>query len=408
LIKISNENVLKFEKESDEVFVSLKELESSIKDCENIESLYEEYKEIKHEEEIKKSEIDKLKYIIKTKVDKLKKLEDHEYDPECNYCVNNVFVKDAISTKKDLEKEKVNASKIVSEYTKLKNKIDSYGDIELNYKKCYTVQNEKSSLERKLDNINSSKFKNEKILINTKSELKDIIKNIETFYKNEDIIKNNNKLIDEIEKIKEKINSIELEIKSINSDLFSVSNEKGKLEHQHKNLSEKLEEVKQLEDSYESYKLYTELISRDGIPYSIIKRILPEIENEINNILNQLVEFSISLETDGKNIMANIVYDDKKWPLEMSSGLEKFLSGLAIRVALIGISNLPRPNMICVDEGFGCADSDNLGQMSILFKYLVHRFDFIWIISHLDQMRDMVDEQIEIKKENGFSKINYV
>jgi hypothetical protein len=26
----------------------------------------------------------------------------------------------------------------------------------------------------------------------------------------------------------------------------------------------------------------------------------------------------------------------------------------------------------------------------------------------LDQMRDMVDEQIEIKKENGFSKVVYI
>jgi DNA repair exonuclease SbcCD ATPase subunit len=33
-------------------------------------------------------------------------------------------------------------------------------------------------------------------------------------------------------------------------------------------------------------------------------------------------------------------------------------------------------------------------------------FDFIIVISHLDAMRDMVDKQLEIKKENGFSKID--
>jgi len=43
--------------------------------------------------------------------------------------------------------------------------------------------------------------------------------------------------------------------------------------------------------------------------------------------------------------------------------------------------------------------------MTNLFSYLKTRFDFIWIISHLDEMRDMVDKHIEIKKENGFSKI---
>ncbi len=132
---------------------------------------------------------------------------------------------------------------------------------------------------------------------------------------------------------------------------------------------------------------------------------LPEIEKEVNNILQQLVEFTVTMQTDGKNIMTNIVYDDKRWPLEMASGMEKFVSGLAIRVALINISNLPRPNIICIDEGFGCADSDHLGQMGVLFNYLKHQFEFIWIISHLDQMRDMVDTRVEIKKEGGYSKV---
>ncbi len=34
--------------------------------------------------------------------------------------------------------------------------------------------------------------------------------------------------------------------------------------------------------------------------------------------------------------------------------------------------------------------------------------DFIWVISHLDQMRDMVDTRLEIKKENGYSKVVYI
>jgi len=43
-----------------------------------------------------------------------------------------------------------------------------------------------------------------------------------------------------------------------------------------------------------------------------------------------------------------------------------------------------------------------------LFAFLKTNFDFVWIISHLDSMRDMVDNRLEIKKENGFSKVNYV
>ena len=48
---------------------------------------------------------------------------------------------------------------------------------------------------------------------------------------------------------------------------------------------------------------------------------------------------------DGKNINNYIVYDDDRvWPLELSSGMEKFLSSLSMRVGLMSVSNLPMCN----------------------------------------------------------------
>jgi exonuclease SbcC len=146
-------------------------------------------------------------------------------------------------------------------------------------------------------------------------------------------------------------------------------------------------------------------VKRDGVPYELITKALPVIESEVNNILNQVVDFSILLETDGKNINSKIVYDNQSWALEMGSGMEKFISGLAIRVALINICNLPRPNFLVIDEGFGTLDSDNLSSLFMMMQYLKTQFDFLWVISHLEQMRDIVDGLIEIRKENGFSKI---
>jgi DNA repair exonuclease SbcCD ATPase subunit len=296
---------------------------------------------------------------------------------------------------------------IIGEYNTLKSKVEEFGDIETRYKNCQSLNNDRVKLEKKRGVINTAILRDENYLITLQNKLKDIVDAIDSFYKNKDTIENNQKLLDQIDEHKSFIKDIETQIKFVNSKLFTASTEKGKLELQYKNTTDQLNKVKELESSYEAYKLYTAIISRDGIPYDVISKTLPEIEKEVNNILHQIVEFSVTLQTDGKNIMTNIVYDDKRWPLEMASGMEKFVSGLAIRVALINISNLPRPNIICIDEGFGCADSDHLGQMGALFTYLKHQFEFIWIISHLDQMRDMVDQQLEIKKENGYSKIDF-
>jgi DNA repair exonuclease SbcCD ATPase subunit len=135
--------------------------------------------------------------------------------------------------------------------------------------------------------------------------------------------------------------------------------------------------------------------------------VLPLIQDEVNEILAQLVEFTIVFETDGKNILTFIKYDKSSWPLELTSGMEKFISSLAIRVALINVSNLPRPNFLAIDEGFGTLDSENLNSMFMLFDYLKSEFSFILVISHLDALRDVADNLFEINVTNDFSKITF-
>ena len=137
-------------------------------------------------------------------------------------------------------------------------------------------------------------------------------------------------------------------------------------------------------------------------------KMIPMIEGEVNNILSQIVDFSILFELDGKNINTKIVYDDKNyWSLELSSGMEKFIASIAIRVALINISNLPRPDFLVIDEGFGVLDQDNLNSLSMLFDYLKTQFRFILIISHIEVLRDVVDNLVEIKKEGEYSHVQH-
>mgnify|MGYP003637642943 FL=1 len=87
--------------------------------------------------------------------------------------------------------------------------------------------------------------------------------------------------------------------------------------------------------------------------------------------------------------------------------MEKFLSSLAIRVALTKVSCLPRPNFLIIDEGFGNLDSENLQALESLFEYLKTEYDFIMVVSHIDLMKDMVDELIEIDTTSGHSLIQY-
>jgi DNA repair exonuclease SbcCD ATPase subunit len=380
-------------------------LDESIKKYDGIDYRYQSYTNDLELERSTQNEIEKLKVIIRNKIDKLKKLEDHKYDPNCHYCVNNIFVKDAIATKQELETEKTQAVCIVKKYQTYKANVVAYNDIDQQYKEYQKLLIDRDAIQQHKATLNNSILKLENTLIDLNNKIKIVVDNIDVFYKNKDAIENNNKLLKRVSECGDVVKSLELQIKAANNEFFKASSENGKLEIQHKNISDQLKKLQDLETSYEVYKLYTSVISRDGIPYEVIINTLPKIEKEVNSILQQIVEFTIALQTDGKNITSSIVYDDKQWPLEMGSGMEKFISGLAIRVALINISNLPRPNIICIDEGWGTMDSCNLSSVGNLLSYLKQYFDFIWIISHLDSIKDFVDDSLEITKENGCSKI---
>jgi exonuclease SbcC len=95
------------------------------------------------------------------------------------------------------------------------------------------------------------------------------------------------------------------------------------------------------------------------------------------------------------------------WPLELSSGMERFISSLAMRVGLINVCNLPRANFLAIDEGFGNMDSDNLNSIYMLFQYLKSQFQFAFVVSHIESMRDTVDSLLEISKIDGFSNVDF-
>jgi exonuclease SbcC len=124
--------------------------------------------------------------------------------------------------------------------------------------------------------------------------------------------------------------------------------------------------------------------------------------------LTQTTDFTIEIDSDDKNIIPYVNYETKgRWPIEMTSGFERFVSSVAIRVALSNVTNLPRTTFLILDEGFGTLDAHNLPSMQTLFTYLKSHFDFIMVVSHLDSLKDMVDKQIEVSQVGHFSKVAF-
>jgi DNA repair exonuclease SbcCD ATPase subunit/DNA repair exonuclease SbcCD nuclease subunit len=348
-----------------------------------------------------------LEQAIESNQKKISHLDSHKYDPNCEFCCDNVFVKDAVTAKEDLVKQGNEMETLNIAYDALLNQITLFGDIETQWNEYNDLKNEleKAKAAHKNYYLEFSGLITKEELY--KTQLEGVEDDIKKYNDNVETITNNQALDIQIQNVRREKQGVEKQISDVNKLMLRLMSEVGATKTYIDNMVAKMEEVKELESKNQLYTFYLDAVKKDGVPYELISKALPAIENEVNNILGQVVDFSISMDTDGKNINARIVYEDQEWALEMCSGMEKFISGLAIRVALINICNLPRPNFLVIDEGFGTLDADNLSSLFMMMQYLKTQFDFIWVISHLEQMRDIVDGLIEIKKIDGFSKINF-
>jgi DNA repair exonuclease SbcCD ATPase subunit len=114
-----------------------------------------------------------------------------------------------------------------------------------------------------------------------------------------------------------------------------------------------LKDIQQTEKQIMLLNNYMLSVSKDGIPYMLIKKAIPVLKEQSNNILALLVDFTLDFKMDGKYINIYLINDNTntKRSVELASGFERFIVSLAIRIAIIQISNLPKSNFLAIDEG---------------------------------------------------------
>jgi DNA repair exonuclease SbcCD ATPase subunit len=370
---------------------------------------YDEYNKLLNSKRELTHSLEKLELRQKSLDTSLLHLSEHEYNPDCSICLKNS--ESVIKNKENAQHELSKIRNDVEKTTQLLNSVESeiselswvvrrWDEYTSTMEKKRKLDSAISDTERELTSTDGSIFR-------VKTKLEKLEEDISDCYRFENDFKSNIELNKIIGELKSKLNIVRSRISDTDKRLLGKNGEQSSVQKEIQLLTDKIEEVRKLEAEHKSYEYYLDAVKRDGISYELISKIIPIIEGEVNNILAQMVEFGMQLEMDGKNINAYIVYADQQWPLEMSSGMERFISGLAIRVALINVCNLPRPNFLVVDEGFGSLDSENMTSMFMMFNYLKTQFDFVMVISHIDSMRDIVDQLIEIKKTNGFSYLKF-
>lgn len=399
---LNEDKLLNLSKEKETLELEIKRIEDS-----EIVGKYQQFIDTKNKLSIIKHEIEKKKIFVTSKLEKIQKLKSHQYDPNCKYCTNNSFVRDAMDAQTSLSQDKIDTDELIKKYNELNVQFENLNNISDLYESYSLLKKNKLKIETEYSLLVNNILKLDNKIQSFESKLVKVVVDLKNYLEQESNIKHNQLVESNIKNISGIIKAVDNDLRQNTDELVSLSSKVATFENDLLYKKSSINKVKDIQKKIDVYTLYVQSVSRDGIPFELITNAAPIIEKEVNSILTQIVEFSVNIQTDGKNVMTYLVYNDKKWALELSSGLEKFLTSLAIRVALINISNLPRPNFMAVDEGWGTMDGTNLSSVSSLFSILKNSFDFILIISHIDSMKDVVDNHLEINKIDGFSSVKF-
>lgn len=410
-------------KSEEDLLAQKKELQKTIKKGGTgnaYSDIVEKYRDLQAKVNQSKRKYENSLTEYKNALAKKEHLDKHEYDPNCKFCTNNQFVIDA-------QQAIVNMPKLLDAYT---SEFEAYRSLVLKLEKIeseLSVAKEFDKVVRELEAVESKMTilhtQKESIRYKGKTyqeQIKEWQFKEGEYNKNAFIIEKNLKIEENITELRRMYSLVEksaLELKKISRSKYS---EVERSEQELENCISKLDKYLVYKKKNRIYETYLQTMSREGIPYKIVETVLPVIENEVNQILNQIVDFTVRLEaTDEKYIYGYIVYPpslikdkngnyvevEKYWPIELTSGMERFILSLAFRTSLSEITTLPKTNFLAIDEGFGVLDQDNIITMGRLFSYLKNQYEFLIVVSHIEAMKDLVDKNIKIDKIDGYSKL---
>lgn len=153
---------------------------------------------------------------------------------------------------------------------------------------------------------------------------------------------------------------------------------------------------------------------KTGIPSLLLKNSCKKLTSECNKLLNIITDFQVDFEISSTKVIINMIMinpstgDETKVSADMGSGFQKFILDLVIRISISRIADMPLPNIMIIDEGFGCLDDDNFENVQSCISKLKDEFDFILIISHIKDIQSNCDRIINITlNNNNLSELKY-
>ncbi len=321
-------------------------------------------------------------------------------DKLCPSCAT--IVKDAAGEKQNTmssivsQINSIGTEQTFSEQEKASSYVERYQQVQ---EKQAELSERSSTLQLLIDKSNSN-------IVIQKTVLEKLNAKLEVYEQNKEVIEDLEGVVKQRNATKKLVDSTKKQIEQCRSNTNLLFREVGSVEQKIHTLKSDKKELQRLRSEYSAYELYMRCCHSNGISYDIIKNRLPLINEEIAKILTGIVDFEVFILNEDKKLdifIKHPKYDPR--PLEMGSGAEKTIASMAIRLALLSVTNLPKPDLFIMDEPGTALDEDNMEGFVRIIDMVKGHFKTVILISHLDALKDSVDTQITIDKVDGFAQV---
>jgi len=339
---------------------------------------------------------------------KIAMLHDHEYDPNCRFCSDNKFVKDANKAKQDAPSVESEINTLKEEIAFLESEIEAidYESIVQQRDELASYVSQKTDLEGKIQKATTQTQMWNATKQLTKSQIRELKTKQEHYYENQEAFDNIDSLKRDSKSVKAMIEKKGVELTRCEKKTMGLVSEEGATRQQIKEAEAKLAEIQKYERDYIAYDLFIQAMHPNGVSYQVIKSMLSVINSEIAKILTSIVDFEIFFDNIGNKLEIYIKHPrfDPR-PLSMGSGAEKTIASMAIRLALISITNLPKSELFILDEPATALDAEHMDGFIRLLQMIKSQFKTVLLISHLETLKDVVDMTIDIQKKDGYAHV---
>ncbi len=163
----------------------------------------------------------------------------------------------------------------------------------------------------------------------------------------------------------------------------------------------------QISDKLEEVELLRRLTEMLGLfKTEILEKVSPGISREASDLFNRITKGKYEGIRVDENFDFSITDGGIFYPIERFSGGEVDLANFCLRIAitkaimdLSGSSAERRMEFLAFDEIFGSQDEERRLEMMLALNYLQEQFRQIYIVSHIDSLKDYFPHLLEVQFE---------